>query len=247
MSKNIAVSDLAAQLAAAKPAYLADILADEAAKSVAVEKAGANAATRKANIRKALMKAATKVKGASADLAPATKAIRGFLAGAKKVAPIVERAAESGEGLTDDELVLVTKQIIDGKIVAELKDASYDAAKAAVFATMNKVAEEAGEDFPEHTNVEIEVPELGKRLVREGAGRREADLDEDKLRDLVGEDVWEAITSEHVVRVVDTAKLAELTLGNAEMMEKVRQATIPGGWKSPRLMVRDIVPADEKE
>ena len=238
----ITVSDLAALVAAAKTGYIAEIIAEEEAKALAVEKRGSNAETRKANLVKALIRAAKKVKGCTADIAPAAKAVREFLPESKVVAPIVERAVESGEGLTDDEVVLVAKQIVDGKLVKELVDATYDAAKAAVFRTMDKVAEEAGEEFPEHTNVEIEVPELGKRLVREGAGRKDPSLDEERLRALVGEDVWAEITTEHVVRVVDDEKLARVALENRGLLEQVREATVPGGWKSPRLMVRDITP-----
>lgn len=240
MSKSISVSDLQALLAAAKTGYVAEILEDEERKALAVEKAGSNAATRKANIIKALLKSLKKVKGCSEDLAPSATAIREFLPESKAVAPIVERAVEGGQGLDDEEIVLVAKQVVDGKLVKELVDATYDAAKAAIFLTMNKTAEAEGEEFPEHTNVWIDVPELGKRLSREGAGRKEAELDEEALRDLVGDDLWEQITSEVTVRVVDEAKLSKLALKNKGLLEQVRKATIPGGWKSPRLMVRDI-------
>ena len=240
MSKAISVSDLASLLAAAKTGYIAEILAEEEKKALAVEKAGSNAATRKANIVKALVKATKKVKGCTEDLAPAAQAVRSLLPESKVVAPIVERAVESGEGLNDEEIVLVAKQVIDGKLVKELVDATYDAAKAAIFRTMDLVAEEAGEEFPEHTTVEIEVPELGKRLVREGAGRKEATLDEEALRAIVGEEVWQEITSEHVVRAVDEEKLAKAAVKNKALLEQVREATVAGGWKSPRLMVRDI-------
>jgi hypothetical protein len=241
-SKSISVSDLASLIASARTGYIAEILAEEEAKALAVEKSGSNAATRKANLVKALVKATKKVKGCTEDLAPAAQAVRDFLPESKVVAPIVERVVETGNGLDDEEIVLVAKQVVDGKQVKELVDATYDAAKAAIFRTMDLVAEEAGEEFPEHTNVEIEVVELGKKLVREGAGRKDASLDEELLRDIVGEDVWSEITSEHVVRVVDEEKLAKAALKHGDLLEQVREATRAGGWKSPRLMVRDITP-----
>lgn len=245
MSKAISVGDLAELLASARTGYIAEILAEEERKALATEKRGTNAATRKANLIKALVKASKKVKGCTTDIAPAATATKGFVAASRVVAPIVERAVESGEGLTDEETVLVAKQVIDGKLVKELVDATYDAAKAAIFRTMDVVAEEAGEAFPEHTNVEIEVAELGKRLVREGCGRKEASLDEDRLREIVGEEVWAGITSEHVVRAVDEAKLSRAILADPALLEQVRSATEPGGWKSPRLVIRDIQPENE--
>jgi hypothetical protein len=242
MSKAISVSDLAGLLAAARTGYIAEILAEEESKALATEKRGSNAATRKANLVKALVKATKKVKGCTEDFSPTAKAVKDFVPESKVVAPIVERAVDSGEGLDDQEIVLVAKQVVDGKAVKELVDATYDAAKAAIFRTMDVVAEAAGEAFPEHTNVEIEVPELGKKLVREGCGRKEASLDEERLRELVGETVWSAITSEHVVRAVDEAKLSKAILADPALLEQVRTATEAGGWKSPRLSVRDITP-----
>lgn len=246
MSKSISVSDLASLLAAAKTGYIAEILEDEEKKALAVEKAGSNAATRKANLVKALVKATKKVRGCTEDIAPAAQAVKEFLPESKVVAAVTEKAAAENRGLTDDEVILVAKQVVDGKLVKELVDATYDAAKSAIFRTMDEVAAEAGEEFPEHSNVWIDVPELRKRLSREGAGRKEATLNEDKLREIVGEDVWEEITSEHVVRVVDEAKLSKAALKHRDLLEQVRQATEAGGWKSPRLMVRDI-PASEIE
>lgn len=244
-SKDISVSDLATLIAAAKTGYIAEIIKDEERKALAVEKAGSNAATRKANLIKALIKATKKVRGCTEDLAPAAQAVREFLPESKVVAPIVEQAASEDRALTDDEVILVAKQVVDGKLVKELVDATYDAAKSAIFRTMDEVAAEAGEEFPEHTNVWIDVPELGKRLSREGAGRKEATLDEDVLRELVGETVWKEITSEHVVRVVDEDKLSKAALKHPALLEQVRKATEVGGWKSPRLMIRDISPNED--
>lgn len=239
-SKDISVSDLASLIAAAKTGYIAEILEDEEAKALAVEKAGSNAATRKTNLIKALVKATKKVRGCTEDLAPAAQAVKEFLPESKVVAPLLEAAAEEGRALDDEEIILVTKQVVDGKLVKELVDATYDAAKTAIFRTMDEVAAEAGEDFPEHSNVWIDVPDLGKRLSREGAGRKPAELNEDALREIVGEAVWQEITSEHVVRVVDEEKLAKAALKHRDLLEQVRKATVAGGWKSPRLMIRDI-------
>lgn len=245
-SKAVSVSDLADLLAAAKTGYIAEILAEEESKALATEKRGSNVGTRKAALVAALIKATKKVKGCTEDLAPAAEAVKRLVPESKVVAPIAEAVVQEQRELTPEEAVLVAKQIIDGKAVKELVDATYDAAKQAVFTTLNVVFAEEGEAYPEHTNGYLDVPELGKRLCREGAGRKEATLDEERLREIVGEDVWVEITTAHVVRTVDEDKLAQAVLADPDLLERVREATETGGWKSPRLTVRDI-PAEDAE
>ena len=248
MTKSIAPSDASA-LIASLDGYVAQIVADVDAKALATEKRGSNVETRKAAHLASLVKSNKKVKGCTADLAPTADAMRGFVAKAKAVAAFIETAME--EGLTEEQAVMVMSEALDVKLIKEFADATYDAAKAAVYRTMDAAAEEAGEEFPSQTAMVLDVPELGKRFCREGVGRKPASLDEEKLVELVGEDVWNEITSEQVipatvVRVIDESKLAAAVNDNPALLEQVRAAVVPGDWKTPRLMIRDI-PATEKE
>jgi hypothetical protein len=87
---------------------------------------------------------------------------------------------------------------------------------------------------------------LGKRLSREGAGRKDSALDEDKLRELIGDEAFAAISVEVVTRKVDDALLIAAVADNPELLEQVRAAVEVGDWKTPRFTIRDI-PANEKE
>lgn len=248
MTNAITPTDASA-LVAALDGYVAQIVADVDAKALATEKRGSNVETRKAAHLAALVKANKKVKGCADDLAPTSATIKAFPAKARAIAAFIEAAME--EGLTDEQAVLVMSEALDIKLIKEFVDATYDAAKAAVYRTMDAAAEEAGEEFPSQTAMVLDVPELGKRFCREGVGRKPATLDEEKLAELVGQEVWEQITTEQVipatvVRVIDEAKLAAAVNENNALLEQVREAVIPGDWKTPRLMIRDI-PATEKE
>lgn len=236
----------AASLLASLDGYVAQIVAEKEAEALATEKRGSNVETRKAALMTALVKANKKVKGSSADLAPAATAAKSLPAKSKAIAAFVESATETG--LTEEQAVVLLDQMLDAKMVKELIDATYDAAKQAVFASMTLSAEESGEEFPEHTNMVLDVPELGKRFCREGAGRKPAGIDEAKLAELLGAEGWEAVTTEQtmVVRTIDEAKLAAMVVENPALLEQVRAAVVPGDWKTPRLMIRDI-PANEKE
>lgn len=248
MTKALAPSDASA-LIASLDGYVAQIVADVDAKALATEKRGSNVETRKAAHLAALVKTNKKVKGSSADLAPTAKAIKGFVAKAKAMAAFVESAVESG--LTEEQAVIAMSVALDGKLINEFVAATYDATKSAVYASMDAAAAEAGEEFPAQTAMTLDVPETGKRFCREGVGRKPATLDEEKLAELIGEKAWEAITTEQVipatvVRVIDESKLAAAVNDNPALLEQVREAVIPGDWKTPRLMIRDI-PATEKE
>jgi hypothetical protein len=247
---NAIVPTDASALIASLDGYVAQIVADVDAKALATEKRGSNVETRKAALMAALAKANKKVKGGSADLAPAATAAKSLPAKSKALAAFVESATEVG--LNEEQAVVLLDQMLDAKLVKELIDATYDAAKAAVFASMTLAAAEEGEEFPENINMVLDVPELGKRFCREGAGRKSATLDTEKLAELVGAEGWEAITTEQVipatvVRVIDEAKLAAVVAENPALLEQVREAVVPGDWKTPRLSIRDIPATEKKE
>ena len=242
MNKSLATSaDLAALLAQDEDGFVANIVAAEAAKALQTEKTGNNAAIRKASIRKAMVSADKK---AVADHVAALKAQADLF---KKVAAQAEAIGETGADT--EQAVLLMSLITGGKLGEEFIKAAYDLGKELVFRSMDQAF--ADEEFPEHTNGVLDVPELGKRFSREGAGRKDSSLDEDKLRELVGEEVWAQITREEVIpattiRKIDEAALIAATADNPSLLEDVRAAVKVGDWKSPRLMIRDI-PANEKE
>lgn len=238
-SKSLAKATVSETLAKTTGGYIASILADaDKAALQQTQKTGNNADTRKASISKALAEADKKA------VAAHLKAFKNLPSQAAAIAMVGPEAAE--EGLSEDETILAMRQVLDIKLAKEMADASYEAVKALVFRTMDVAF--ADEDFPEHTNGVLDVPELGKRFCREGAGRKEPTIDEAKLAEAFGDELFAAVTTEKVVvaRVIDEEKLAAAVAANPALMEAVRASMKSGDWKTPRLWVRDI-PANEIE
>lgn len=242
---NIVETDLNALLEAASGDYVVayhELVAAEDRKALVRQANGTNAETRKAAWRKALAVKDTKV------LQKIRGAFRRYMLEADAVAEI---ATAEAHALDEVEAKAIMEQVLDGKSAKEFIEATYEQAKRLVFASLDIQFAETGEEFPEQTNGWIDVPELGKRFCREGAGRKDPELDEDKLRALVGEEVWEQITVEEVIPAQTVRKLdLDLLMGKAKtrtsLLEDLRASLKVGDWKNPRLMVRDI-PADEEE
>lgn len=206
--------------------------------AAALEKRGNNVELRKA----AMQKAVAESNGI---------AIADFNEAADKIIPLGSGLAKNLDtivtgGLTEDEAETAMELYLAVKLATEGADAMKDMVRTMVFRSMDLAAAEQGEEFPEHTNMVMDVPELNKRFCREGAGRKDAEFDMDKLRALIGDELFAQITTVKVTYEVNDSALSSAILANPALMEQMREAVQPGEWKSARLMVRDI-PANEKE
>lgn len=239
MANALATTDITALLDRAEGSLIADLLS-QANEADAIEKRGNNAAIRKAATRKALAEnnkiVQTRV-SESGDVA---------LARGQRLAAASDSIMEIG--LDSEQVEQAMEAHLSSKLVTESLGAIQDLVRSLVFRSMDLAAAEQGEEFPEHTNMVMDVPSLGKRFAREGAGRKPAEVDLAALRESLGDEVFFAVTAEKVVvtRVVDTEALSAAVVSDPSLLEKVRSAVVPGDWKSPRLMIRDI-PANEKE
>jgi hypothetical protein len=206
----------------------------------ALEKSGNNIELRKAAMREALKD--------SNDVVT-TK----FNEAVNQLVPLGQELSANGDeiianGLNEDEIITAMNLYLSVKLATEGAESMKDMVRSMVFRSMDMAAAEQGEEFPEHTNMIMDVPALGKKFCREGAGRKDAEFDMDKLRALVGDEVFFAITTEKVkvTREVDDQALSVAILSNPQLMEQLRDAVKPGDWKPARLMVRDMSP-NEKE
>lgn len=235
-SKALAPAHISEMLKKAeRKGVVADILAevDEAA---AIEKRGNNAATRQAAIVKAL---ADNNELAEAEI---IEAHNDHVDLAPQVAAFAPEAAETG--LSDEQALTAMRLLLAGKVISESERALYEVVRNLVFRSMDIAF--GDDEFPEAVNGYIDVPELGKRFCREGAGRKEATFDMDALRELLGDELFDQVTIKKVEYKVDETALAKLGISKPGLLEQLRDVVKPGDWKSPRLMIRDI-PADEKE
>ena len=238
MTATIATTDIATILANAEANYVKAILAKTEAEALEnVKKSGSSVAQRKASINKALAEANKQA------IAAHVAALKSIPTEASALAAIGDEVSDNG--LTTDQAVLAMEHVLHIKAAKDLIDAIYEATRAMVYRTMDLAF--ADEEFPEHTNGVIDVPETGKRFAREGAGRKAATIDNKALADAIGAELWDEISTEQVTvkRVIDEEKLAAVVADHPELLEAIRGAVVPGEWKTPRLMVRNIPPTKE--
>lgn len=158
-----------------------------------------------------------------------------------------------GTDLTPAQLTYLMRRHQDTKAIEELAAVVYKGLKRIIFEAITaKVAhEDPSEKFPEYVSDSIEVPELGMRFCREGAGRKTPHLDFEELRKQVGEEVWA-----RCVMTVDIPARTETQfsedLFKAEMirdpslMQKLQLSLRPAGWNAGSYTARPIKKAKKK-
>lgn len=146
--------------------------------------------------------------------------------------------------LTPLEAFNLMEEYADLREISEFLVVRRETMKDLVFGAIDAENSAKGLD-PEVTNGEIPVPGLGKSFRKEGAGRTDPDLDEKKLMKVLDpEDVAKVFREEVVpattITVLDEERLLRLAQEKPEVMEKIRDALVPGKPKSPRFVVRDL-------
>ena len=165
--------------------------------------------------------------------------------------------------ITDSSLIKEDADIVlDGKRAQELMERFLeqreinefmatvkDLIRETVFTHLDAVLAAGGAKDPVNTNGSIEVPELGKKFCREGAGYGDPDLDEGRLRELLG-DRWDDVCDDidiptqiipaHQEKVLSVEKAMKLGRKDPAVMEILRACVTPGNPKTPRLFVRNL-------
>lgn len=168
--------------------------------------------------------------------------MRSFMAVARKNTTITSAAPHELDAAEAKDLMV---ELLDTKVVKEFIDARYDQIRNTVFASITETFAAQKREHPEHLAGSLEVPELGKRFSKEAVGRTDPSVDEERLRELLGEQLWSEVTVEEVVpattvRRLDHEALMKLAARQPVVMEHLRESVTPGQWKTPRLFVRDI-------
>jgi len=153
------------------------------------------------------------------------------------------------KSLDDTQRVHLMKVYLMYKEMAEFLEVCKQWFKDITFSVITAEKETANvEDF-EHSAGEILVPELGKRFCKEGGQRKNPTLDEDKLKELLGdkwedacevEEVPEVVIPAHRETVFSIEKLMKLAESDLTILETVREALIPGDWGPNSFTVRNM-------
>jgi hypothetical protein len=152
---------------------------------------------------------------------------------------------EDGEQLSEKDQLQLMEAYIAFQKVKEFAEAWNEECRGTVFDHITAVNEELGVEYPEFQNGSIEVPKLGKRFCKEGNGRKAPTIDEEKLKEALGEDLWNKVQDEElvpakVVKALSIEKLMKAVEDDPALLELVRESLIVGEFKNPRFQVRDL-------
>jgi hypothetical protein len=147
--------------------------------------------------------------------------------------------------LSAEEAKALMQEYLHIRQLTETFAAREKARRAAIFADMDARLLAEGIQDPQNHNATLEVPELGYKFCREGAGYNDPSLDEDKLRALLGEEVWSQVCDErevpaHTELVFNGDKLLDLATKDPAVMLALEDSLKPGSPKTPRLRPREM-------
>jgi hypothetical protein len=175
------------------------------------------------------------------QLAKANSLFKGYLRQVRDNAPLSENMDEP-RLLTVKEAEGLMGEMLSIKEAKDILAAREEEVKRLAFSHLTEQFAADGEDFPELINGSIDVPSLGKRFSREGAGRKDPELQEKVLRSIVGEGVWAKVvdTETVVVEKLNIGKFMALAAKNPALLADLSRSLKVGEDKPGRLNVRDI-------
>lgn len=150
--------------------------------------------------------------------------------------------ADSTETLTPAELESFMREFLDEQEITDLLKLRYDAIRTRVFGHITAINVEQG--LPGESAAEVEVPEMGKKFVRQG-GKPKVRLDHEKLAELLGAERWGQVHSEvtipaRVETKVNQDALLALVHADPAVMEIVRQCVTQDGTTPQSFHVRNL-------
>lgn len=236
-STEVVETELQALLAKAGGSYVKayeKLVEQEASKELELAPR-TDVATRKAAWRTALARKDRKT------LREAYDKFRGYVAKARDNAKIIEQEPSV---LATDEAEALMRQFLDLRDIEKMVKADREAIKARVFASMTEYLASKGEEHPEHVNTDIDLPNVGFRFAREGAGRKDPEINILLLQSILGEDLFNQVTTKKVTvtHSVDLDRLMGLAADPASpiTLEHIRKSLSVGDWKSPSLTARPL-------
>lgn len=151
--------------------------------------------------------------------------------------------------LNDVQRVQLMRSALMSKDIKEFIETYYEWVRKVVFEVVAEEKSREGVDDPEHAKGEIKVPELGKRFCKQGGGRKDPILDQEKLKELLGEQWEDACEAEilppitlpeRVEHHFSVEKLMKLAETNPSILEKIRECLRPGEFKSNSFTILNL-------
>lgn len=158
-------------------------------------------------------------------------------------------AEDASPVLDGDRAKDLMERYLEQREIDEFMGTVKDLIRETVYAHLDHVLAADGVADPANTNGVLEVPELKRKFSREGAGYKDPDIDEPRLKELLGDrwdevcddiDIPEQVIPAHQEQVLSIEKALKLGRKDPAVMEILRSCVIPGVPKTPRLWVRPM-------
>ncbi|AEQ21057.1 conserved hypothetical protein [Rhodococcus phage E3] len=147
------------------------------------------------------------------------------------------------EELNEEQQLAIGEEYVRYQQAKEFLEVRHAALKELVFGHVDATV-------GAHENGEIKLPQIGKVLRREGAGRTDPIVDTAVLRrslptDVVGEifetvEIPEQLIPAHTEEVFSEENLIAVAARRPEIFAVIREALIPGKQKTEKFVVRDL-------
>lgn len=148
------------------------------------------------------------------------------------------------EVLDERSRTILMSQFLGQRDIGEFADVVRAKIKEIAFAHIDAVLEAEGVADPANANGSIEVPALGKKFCKEGAGFSDPSINEGELAGLLPEAVVKAVFVEREVvkveRQLDLQALFAAVEADPTLMPAIQASLIEGAPKTAKLVVRDL-------
>ena len=161
-----------------------------------------------------------------------------------------EIVIEPGRTLTSTEAIGLMQEWLDQRDMAEFLAARLLMIKEAVSNHITAEQERDGVEDPEHQNGSIPVPDEGYRFAKERCGRKDSEVNQQRLQELLSRAEWEAVCDvEEVPRQIipkhkeytfSPEKMMKLAQKDPKALSKLLECLEVGGWRTPVITVRPL-------
>ncbi|QDH91779.1 hypothetical protein SEA_PHRAPPUCCINO_104 [Mycobacterium phage Phrappuccino] len=153
-----------------------------------------------------------------------------------------ELRLDEGGTLTPEQAESLMAEHLDEREIAELLEVRKEMIREAVY-------EHLDQTVGPNTSGALEVPTLGKKFCREGAGLGTPKVDEQRLQGVLGER-WDEVCVEEVIpaqviperreRRFSLDRLLDLAQRDPQILEALGSCLAPGKLRTPRFVTRDM-------
>lgn len=161
-----------------------------------------------------------------------------------------EIVIQPGRTLSHEEAIGLMQELLDQRDMSEFLAARLSMIKEAVSNHITAVNAAEGAEDPEHKNGSVPVPELGYRFAKERCGRKESEVNQDRLKELLGEEEWEQVCDvvevprqvipKHKEYTFSPEKMMKLAQKDPKALAKLLECLEIGGWRTPVITVRPL-------